>query len=74
MSRSEAGHVFSSTGSSIIPLFLKRGGHCGQGGGAAPEETDRWSFKTMGKVGTMLGSMTENQEGNSSVFLYVFIY
>lgn len=70
----EAGDVFSSIGSSFIPLFLKRGGHCGQGGRAAPEETDRWRFKMMEKAGTMLGSITENQEGNSSVFLYVFIY
>lgn len=31
------------------------------------EETDRWRFK-MGKVGTMLGSITEKQEGNSGVF------
>lgn len=40
-----------------------------------PEETDRWRFK-MGDVGTMLGSITENQEGNSSVFFFlsVFIY
>lgn len=74
MSGSEAGNVFSSIGSSIIPLFLKRGGHCGKGGRAAPEETDRWRFKMMEKAGTMLGSITENQEGNSSVFLYVFIY
>lgn len=34
-----------------------------------PEETDRWRFK-MGDVGTMLGSITENQEGNSSVFFF----
>lgn len=42
--------------------------------GGQPGETDRWRFKMMGKVGTMLGSITENKEGNSSVFLYVFIY
>lgn len=74
VSCSEAGNAFPSIGSSIIPLFLKRGGHCGQGGRAAPEETDRWRFKMMEKAGTMLGSITENQEGSSSVFLYGFIY
>lgn len=73
-SGSEAPRIFSSTGSSIIPLFLKRGGHRGQEVGQPPEETDRWRFNMMGKVETMLGSITENQEGNSSVFLYVFIY
>lgn len=41
--------------------------------GRQPEETDRWRFK-MGKVGTMLGSITESQEGNSSVFFSVCVY
>lgn len=42
--------------------------------GRQPEETERWRLKMMGKLGTMPESIAENQEGHSSVFLYVFIY